>query len=251
MSNVIHLRNQRKKKNENRAGKYLLGIAIILAIILLLMTKLFEIKSYEVVGNHLYSNEEIIKMLGINKRSNIIKIYMDTNKDFASYPFIDRFDLEYLSYNKVRINVYEKQIIGYIFYMSNYLCIDKDGYIVDYVKPENLDEKIAIIEGLSSDTLVIGEKIDIPKDYLATCLMFYQAERKYDLNIEIIKFEEQSSRNIVVTIGETNIIFKGLNQFNEKIQSLKDILTHIPPGESGTLYLGEGGTNSFYEKNVE
>lgn len=251
MSNVIQLRNQRKKKSENRAVKYLLIIVIVLAIILILMSKLFQIKSYEVVGNHLYSNEEVFQILKIDDQSNIIKIYMNTNGNFKAYPYIERFELEYISYNKIRINVHEKQIIGYIFYMSNYLCVDKDGYIVDYVKPENLDDKIPIIEGLLSDTLVIGEKINIPQDMIDNCLMFHQAERKYGLMIDLLSFKEGNSKNIAITIGRTKIIFGTMELFNKKVQTIKDILAQIPPDESGTLYLGDGGSNSFYEKNVE
>lgn len=251
MSNVIQLRNKRKKDKQNKAVKFLLIITIVLAIILFLMSKVFEIKNYEVIGNHLYSNEEILKMLKIDDRSNIIKIYMNSNRDLKAYPYIEGFELDYLSYNKLRINVNEKQVIGYIFYMSNYLCVDKDGYIVDYVKPDYLDDKIAILEGLTGDTLVIGEKINIPQEILDTCFMFNQAERKYGLKINLLSFKEENSRNISITIGGVKIIFGDMEHFNEKVQTIKDILSQIPEDETGTLYLGKDGSNSFYEKNLE
>lgn len=248
MSKIIELRNQRRKKNSNHTSKYLLIITIVLAILLLLLTRLFQIDDYEIAGNHLYSNDEILKILNIDKKSNIIRIYMNANRNSDDYPYIDHFDFKYLGFNKIKINVFEKQIIGYIYYMNSYLCIDKDGYIVDYVKTEDLNPQITIIEGLPSDKLVMGEKVNIPKDMIDACVMFYQAENKYGLKIHSIKFTEQNGNNIEITIGRTNVIFGSADDFNHKIETIKGILLQIPEGETGTLYLGKYGNNSFYEK---
>ncbi|MBC7959971.1 MAG: FtsQ-type POTRA domain-containing protein [Vallitaleaceae bacterium] len=251
MSNVIELRNKRKKRNTNLSARYLLLIAFILVIILFFVSKIFQIKDYEVVGNHLYSSQEIFEILKIDQHSNIIKLYMNSNGNFEAYPYISSFDLEYQGTNKVKIEVHEKQIIGYILYMSKYLCVDKDGYIVDTVDEAHLDDQIAVIEGFESDALVMGEKVNIPQEMIDTCLMFHGAERSDDLQIKVLSFPERNLSNLSMVIGHTTIFFGDVHYFSQKIQIIKDILSQIPPGEYGTLYLGVDGSNSFYEKNVE
>lgn len=288
MSNVVHLKNKRNNKKNNSgnkgprsnnsdtrsnnrknrqhrykshkkinnkkpssSGKYLLIVALSLATLLALATRVFRVDYYEVEGNRLYSDREILSLLDIGSNANMMKVFMNAKKDLKAYPYIDYVEVEYLNYNKVRINVFEKQIIGYLLYMSEYLCVDKDGYIVDYVKPENLNDQIAIIEGISSDKLVLGEKINIPDDIINICYLLNKAEVKYDMGIDIIDFKNNRTEDIALRIKSTNIEFGSMNFFNEKIQSIKDILPQIPEGESGTLYLGKDGRTSYYKKNLE
>lgn len=253
MSNVIELRNKRKKNNKkyNPIGKYLLIICFILVALLIIALRIFKINHYEIQGNRLYSNEKILEILKIDGSTNIVNIYINSNKNLNNYPFIEDIKIEYMAYNKVKITVIEKQVIGYIFYMSNYLCIDKDGYIIDYVQPENLDEKIPIIEGLSTDSLVLGEKINISKNLIDICYLFYKSEIEYDLNIDKITFNESNSENILINIKNIKVEFGNIDNFNQKIQIMKDILVSVPENENGTLYLGNNGKTSYYKKNLE
>lgn len=282
MSNVIHLKNKRsnrdkeinnsridhrkngqkmprrhsrkhnrRKHKKTSSIKYLLIVAFALAILLTLATRVFRVEYYEIEGNRLYSDEEVLKILELGPSSNMMKVFMNAKKDLKPYPYIDYVEVEYLNYNRVKINVFEKQIIGYLLYMSEYLCVDKDGYIVDYVQPESLDDQIAIIEGISSDTLVLGEKINIPEDMINICYLFNKAEVKYNLGIDVIDFKGNRKDDILLKINQTEIEFGNMHFFNEKIQSIKDILPQIPQGESGTLYLGKDGRTSYYKKNLE
>ncbi len=263
MSKVINIRskknrnmkrNKRNKKNNktnHSAGRNILIIAFGLAIMLLFITRLFRIDHYEIEGNHLYSDEQVMEMLKIEPKSNILNIYMNANRKLDDFTYLHSVKVDFKGYNKVKITVQEKQIIGYVFYLSEYLCIDKDGYIVDYVNPESLDEKIAILEGISSETLVLGEKINLPKAIIDICLLFYKAELKYGLNVDIINFNGNSTTDISLVIDNLNIKFGNVKYFNEKIQKINDILPQIPPEERGTLYLGNNGSTSYFEKNLE
>ncbi|PKM95687.1 MAG: hypothetical protein CVU84_02470 [Firmicutes bacterium HGW-Firmicutes-1] len=264
MSKVIHIRSKKKQKNkvENKtnkrnnknnhsAGRYILIIAFGLAIMLFLVTRLFRIEHYEIEGNRLYSNDEIMEILKVEPNSNILNVYMNASRNLDEFPYLNSVNVDFKSYNKVKITVQEKQIIGYIFYLSEYLCIDKDGYIVDYVDSESLDEKIAILEGLFTETLVLGEKINLPKSIIDICLLFHKAELKYGLNIDTINFNGNSTSNISLIVNHVDIEFGNMTFFNEKIQSIKDILPQIPPEDTGTLYLGNDGSTSYFEKNLE
>lgn len=248
-----HQRYKRQKNNKfmSSSSKYLLAIAMSLAVLLMLATRVFRVDFFEIEGNRLYSDEEILKILEIGPHSNMAKVFMSANKDLETYPYIEYVEVEYINYNKIKISVFEKQIIGYLLYMSQYLCVDKDGYIVDYVEPNNLDEQIAIIEGVSSDTLVLGEKINIPEDIIRICYMFNKAEVKYNLDIDTIDFKDNQTQDIKIKIKNTDIEFGNMDFFNEKIQSIMDILPQIPKDESGTLYLGKDGRTSYYKKNLE
>lgn len=249
MSQIIELRNKRRK-NKNFMGKYLLIIACILAVLLAIVTRIFTIEEIEIEGNVLYSNDEIIQILKINERSNIINVYMNARQNYIDYPYIDSVEIKYEGYNKIKIKVHEKQIVGSIFYMSNYMCIDKDGFVVDYVKETDLDPEIPIIEGLDVDALIMGEKINLPQEMIDTCLVFYQTKNKYGFQIKRIIFEDGSLNHILLKINNLTVDLGEKKNINLKIQFIQKMMAQIPEGEFGTLYLDEDGRSGYYEKNI-
>ena len=250
-NNIIELRKKRKRMRSNPTGKYLIIIALILAFLLLLATRLFRIQIYEIEGNRLYSEQKIKEILKIEENSNIVNLYMNSRRNLSQYPYIEAFDLEYKNYNRIKIIVKEKQIIGYVMYMSKYLCLDKDGFIVDYVEPNNLDPKIPVIEGLEIDSLIIGEKVPLPEEIIEACFLFYQAELKYELNISRISFENNRTSQIILIIGNKTVEFGDENNFSNKIQRIKEMLLQIPEEENGYFFLSKGGNSGYYKKNVE
>ncbi len=260
MSNIIHLnrdtkvKNNESNKNDNGGYKPIikaLVVALVLIAIIIASTYVFRIKEFEISGNRLYSKEEVMKILDLEAGDNIFQVYMNSNKSIRDYSYVEKVTVEYVNYNKVKIKVTEKQIIGYIPYMSELLCVDKQGYILDYVKPEDRDVDISLIEGISSEVMVVGEKIQIPEEIIQTCYLFYKSSEKNNIFIEKIKFNNNMTDKIILQIGNKKIEFGNTEFFTEKFKAMIEIIAQIPKDESGTLFLGDDGRKNYYKKNVE
>lgn len=260
MSNIIHLNRGNndkgnKKKKDDKVGYKPVIKALIIALLLIALiiasSYIFRVQEFEISGNRLYSDEEVMKILDLEAGDNIFQVYMNSNKSIKNYSYIEKVSVEYINYNKVKIMVAEKQIIGYIPYMSDLLCIDKKGYILDYVKPENRNKDIPLIEGISSEVMVVGEKIQIPEEIIQACYLFYKSSTENNIFIEKIRFNNNRTDKISLKIENKTIEFGNIEYFSEKFKAMMGMMSQIPKEESGTLFLGDDGKKNYYKKNLK
>ena len=236
MSNVVHINRQRRKRRKKNHGfRYILLSLFVLVILLFLVTKGLKIDTIIVSGNSHYTKEEILKIVGIEEEGSLLSIYLATKKEFSGYPYIENINIIYSDLNKVTIAVEEKKIAGYIPFMDKYICVDKGGYVLDYVS--NPDEGFPIIEGIVVQEFVIGEKAELSEKVLQGFLMFYRSKEQYNLSIDKIVFEENKLNNIYLFIDKLKVNFGGLDDFNEKLKRLKNIISEIDTQKNGTLDL--------------
>jgi cell division septal protein FtsQ len=231
MSNVRPLR----EKQKSGLRKKLILVIFLLAILLVFMTKTLKIEAVVIVGATHYSAEEIKSALGIKEDSNILNLYFNANINYENYPYLENIEIDYGDYKVVTVYVEEKKIMGYLPYMSKYLCIDNDGNIIDYT--DELDEDIAIIEGIDIHAFSMGEKIDVSETIINSCLMFYQAEQQYSLEIDRIILTNNDLSDIIIYINDIKILFGGMDDFNSKFQYLSNSLPNIVSSGSGTFDL--------------
>lgn len=52
------------------------------------------------------------------------------NKSIENIPFIEKMDVNILSPDTIRINVYEKALAGYVEYLGGYVYFDREGTVV-------------------------------------------------------------------------------------------------------------------------
>lgn len=212
-------------RRKNNVGKYLLIVVFILAITLVIITRMMRIDTVEISGNQHYSDAEICDILNIEDKSNVLSIYFNTYVDLETYPYIENIDIKYQGFNKIKVKVIEKNIIGYIPILEKYLSIDKDGYVVDYT--EVVDPNIPIIQGIEVLEFIIGEKINVSEDIINAFLMFYQSQEKYNLKIKHLLFVDNNLDDIRLNIDDVEVLFGNMENFNYKMQHLKDTLPMI------------------------
>lgn len=249
MTNVIKLK--RKKKASNHVILSLMIITALLALILFLMSKIFIVETITVEGSTLVSDEDIKNILGVHEGQNMIEVFMNKQGGKTEYPYVEDIEIQYMSYKKIKISVQEKQIMGYILYMGKYFCLDKDGYVVDAIGVEEKNPEIALIQGVISEKLIVGEKVDLTDEVINTCLIIHSAEKKHELHVDLLNFNNGNIQDIVLTIGNHTVYFGNIENINKKMLMIKKIIENIPTGEIGSIYLDEDGTRSRYEKKIQ
>lgn len=191
----------------------------------------------EIRGNQKYTKEEMISYIFKSDldRNPFVLYYKTKFGTQEKIPFVDEYDVEFTSLQKIRITVYEKKIIGYVQYKGVNMYFDKDGTIVESSTEEI--ENIPRITGLKFDYIVLDETLPAGDEKIFHLILdVTQALAKYQVGVDRIFISEKQEvtlymEQVVVELGKHR-------DMSEKIQSLADMLPNLS-GLSGTLNMKE------------
>lgn len=242
-----------KRKKQKRKKHFLLSFFMFLCVLAglaLFAFKGFRLKTVEVEGNELYSEETIKETLLSDKYSwNSLYVFMKyTFAKPKDIPFVDTVEVSLKGLHKIHIQVYEKGMMGYVYIPSieENAYFDKDGFVVE--TSSRVIEDIPRIDGISCDKVVLYEKLPIDASKRKTILTITQSLKRENLVPEVITFNENMNATlkygtIVVELGSTDSLTK-------KIMHMSKILPQLE-NESGTLHLEdwtEETTNIVFER---
>lgn len=234
----------------NKRKVILLFILLLLAAAVLAVVGIFSIKKINISGNENYTEEEIEKLIFNNKYCyNSLYLYWkyNYNKEY-SFPFIDTIDVELISNNEVKINVYEKSMVGYIEYLGSYMYFDKDGIVVE--SSSELVEGVPLITGLKFDHIILYKELAVEdKAVFNTIVSITQLLAKHEITPDRIYFNR--SYDMTLYFGDARVNLGADNETEEKIILLKNILRDLE-GLSGVLHMEnytEGVSNITFEKD--
>ncbi|MCI8668333.1 MAG: cell division protein FtsQ [Lachnospiraceae bacterium] len=191
----------------------------------------------EIRGNKKYTKEEMTAYIFKSDldRNPFVLYYKTKFGKQEKIPFVDEYDVEFTSLQKIKITVYEKKIIGYVQYKGVNMYFDKDGTIVESSTEEI--ENIPRITGLKFDYIVLDETLPVGDEKIFHLILdVTQALAKYEVGVDRIFISEKQEvtlymEQVVVELGKYQDIA-------EKIQSLADMLPNLS-GLSGTLNMKE------------
>lgn len=239
-----------------RQKKYRVGLIFIILLLVVVIAGVIAIKSstiktVTVTGNSFYTEDEIKEFLfDSTVENNTIKCYLDNrlgkNKEI---PFVERYQIEIVNNHEVEVIVYEKNIVGYIYYMGSYMYFDRDGTVV-----ESSSEKlkgICEVKGISFSRIVLHEQIQTEiKGLFDQVLLMTQLFEKYKMDIKLINFDQ--SAEVRISIDDIKVELGEAEDMDLKIAELNDILPELQ-GLKGTLYLnniqfGASSDGTYYFK---
>lgn len=229
-------------KRKRKLKKWLLIPAV---IFLLLIAVGFSVRITEVTvtGNSRCSSEEITRILfPTAKERNLVYCYLnDRLGDHKKIPYVEDYDLEFVSPTHVEVIVYEKSIVGYLRYMSSYMYFDKDGIIVDSTN-EKL-EGVPEVTGLEFGHIALYAPLPVEDSQVFDeILSLTQALYDYEIQVDEIHFGARNQ--VTLKIGEIDVELGSSDSINGKVAVLHDTLP-VLEGQAGTLYL-----DSYDEANT-
>ena len=150
-------------------------------------------------------------------------------------PFVDTMEVSLENPKTLKIFVYEKEIIGYLYIASidQNVFFDKDGFVVETSK--EMIEGIPRVDGLNCDQVVLYEKLPIEdKDILRSLLAASQSLKKNGIVPDEIQFGENG--DLSLTYGDIKVLLGGGDKLTNKILRLSYILPQIE-GKKGVLHV--------------
>ena len=239
------------------AMNFLTGLLILLALILLLVgivvllvTQVFTVKKVNVVGNELYTDAQIEEIV-LSDEYSWTSLYVFLKYKFVDtkeVPFIDTMEVSLEDPQTLRIKVYEKGRMGYLYISSidENAYFDKDGFVV-----ETSAEKVADtpkITGIECNEVVLYEKLPIDEDTLRDILTLTQTLKRSNLVPDSIAYGADNAP--VLKYGNVKVEMGSLELLTQKVERLDKILPQLS-GMQGTLHLEnwtEETTNIVFDK---
>ena len=236
----------------------LLPLLLIISIASFIYASSFTITHVVVEGNEIYSDEEAADYIfPTNADTPLWKVYLKYYilKKQNSIPFVQKYTVELLGIDTVKLTFYEKNVIGSFYYMSNYFYFDRDGIIVDSLGSST--EGIPVIEGLTFNRVVMYEALPVENSEIFTEILNltqlldrgdYAISRvSYDKDLKMTIYLEEPYENVKVYLGDSE-------HLADKLSVLGGIEEQME-GLDGTLYLDEvtsgiGGDSYIFKKNA-
>lgn len=240
---------------ERRGGiRYLIRFAAVLVIVgvlLLLLGGIFRTEEITVEGLSYYTEEEFLaRISGERARKNTLLFRWEQFRvGEQQVPYIERYDITTEGKNVIRIQVYEKILVGCVKVMGQYLYFDKDGYVTE-TSVEQLPG-VPLIKGLEFDRIVLYEKLKIQKDELYDVILnITKLVREYEIPAESITFNGKGE--VELAVGTSSVSLGRRVAYDLPIQKLADILPSI---SDRNLYIDlsgyEGGQEDIIAKPKE
>ena len=230
-----------RQKKRKRNILIVLALMVLLAVAgVLLVTQVFTVKKVNVVGNELYTDEQI-KEIVLSDEYSWSTLYVYLKYRFLrteKLPFVDTMEvsLQPARPHELTVEVYEKGILGYLYISSidQNAYFDKDGFVVE--TSQEVIGDVPKIEGLTCDSVVLYEKLPLANDTaLKNLLSLTQLLQKYEIPAKRIRYEEISG-SMTVYSGKITILVGNADNLTQKIMRLQYILPQLE-GKRGTLHL--------------
>ena len=204
----------------------------LLLILLLISTRVNKITF---LGNRQYSNKELEKLifsedLDYNSAYAFVK---DKWKPHKTLPFVDRYELHWKNPFSLDIIVYEKNIVGYVEYMSGNLYFDGDGIVVESTKKKL--PGIPKITGLKFSKVSLYKTLPVEDKAVFRDILNLSASLKAE-NLECDHIDYDTMSNATLYLGDIKVLLGNNEDMEQKLSSLKDILPALS-GRKGTLDL--------------
>ena len=231
---------KRKKKNKNIC--IFLVIIAVLLISVYLISQIFTIKNIYISGNTQYTDEEIENILIEGKQDNLsfVLAFKYANKKVSGIPFIESIDVEMIENDKVKVNVYEKKIAGYISHLGENVYFDKDGIIVEISR--KLISGVPQLLGVDFESVVLYEQLSVKnEDLFGQILEINNLLNKYELDIKKIYFD--NNLNMTLFMDNNRIKIGNKDFLYEKFMKIRDLKEEIKDLE-GVLNLENYNPNS-------
>ena len=224
-----------EQQEKNKKLIRLFACMIFVFIVLFVVFEFFRITQVEVEGNEHYTEQEI-KELVMTKRYDFNTLYFYwriRNDKVEDIPFIDTIEVSMVSRNKVKIKIYEKDIIGYIKHLGYCLYFDKEGIVVESSK--ELMEGVPRIKGIAFDNVELYKKLPVEKEEVfKKILNLTKLLAKYEIKPDSINFTKDLS--VTLCFAEAKVSMGKEVENDDKIMKLKQILPDLKDMK-GTLHL--------------
>ncbi len=223
----------RRRKNYLRT----LFLLVFLAGLFLFLFFWFHIEKITVTGCSYYSEKEVTDMV-FTSPLDYNSLYLYFKHKFIGtkeLPFIQKFTITRVSRKEVKVQVYEKALVGCVKYMNQYIYFDKNGIVLE-CSGEAM-EGLPYVTGVDYQGFTLYEKLKVSDEAIFNRILdISQLVQKYELPLKRIHF----SQNDTIMLETDGIkVYLGKREFyDEQVAALSEVLpTAQKEGLKGKIHM--------------
>jgi cell division protein FtsQ len=236
---VPKLKQQRRKKANQRLIFLLLLFFSLIACVSYFQSPLSKVNNIKIIGNELYSTEQIVKQSGITTEQNIWKI---NKKQIAAsirhLPELKEAKVKIVLPRTVLITVKEYERIAYLVKETSFYPVLENGNILNHQKLSSLPINAPILKDFSEgevlEEMIISLK-ELPSEVVNSISEIHYTPTDTD------------TYHINLFMNDGFEISATLRSFTEKMLHYPSILSQLDPKVKGIIDLEVGSYFKAYE----
>ena len=248
----IKKQNQKKKRKIKIIKWTSLFILIVTAIILFMMSSVFNIKEIVVENNNKVSSQEIVNLSTLTTGVNMFKITNKTIRDgVKTNTYIEDVSIKRSINGRVTLDINERVATYMLKFANAYVYINNQGYMLE-ISESPLE--VPIITGFSTTNEEIkpGDRLnteDLQK--LDDVIKIIETSKNTPLANIITEIDISDSMNYKLTIAsESKTVKMGeMTNINIKLQMAGKVL-EAESGKVGEIYFQDNGKKAIFKEDV-
>lgn len=230
---LIRLQPYQKRRKGNSFFLLLLSMFILLSILFYFVVLRSDIRQIVVVGNVMYTREEIIKASGLGTDMTVLDVFLKPRSSLERYPYIKELDLTYDSINQVRIKVTEKQIVAYMLFQGQYIALDVNGYAIGF--EDKVPEGYPLITGMLIDSITVSKKVGMDEKVLRLVVDIKTLSDMYDIVLTEVRFPRNDASEVLAYTHNLKINLGTGDDLNSKFIVISKAIKEIDISEMESL----------------
>ena len=231
---IPKLKEQRRKKANRRLIFLLLLFFLIIVCVIYFQSPLSHVKSIAIKGNNLYTTEEVERMSGLDKDTNIWTINKEkvasTLKDSSA---IQSVDVSITFPNTVQITIKEYKKVAYLADGNKYIPVIENGEVLYGKEMSTSPYDAPIIKNMTNKQekaiIMLGEELNkLPSEVYNAISEVSYTPKKTD------------PYHITVYMNDGNQVLATLTSFADKMEHYPSILAQLNTDKKGVIDLEVG-----------
>jgi len=250
---TVNKKQNPKKKRKMKIIKWVLLLGLIItAIVLFMMSSVFNIKEIVVVNNSIISSEEIINLSNLTTDVNMFKTTNGTIKSgIKTNAYIEEVDVKRSINGTVTLDIKERVPTYILELVNTYAYINNQGYILEIL--ENPVE-LPVIIGFTTinEEIKAGDRLnaqDLQK--LDDVIKIIETSKNTPLAGIITKIDVSDSADYKLTVASQNktVRIEQMTNINIKLQMAGKVF-EAESGKPGEVYFQDNGKKAIFKEDV-
>ena len=215
---------------------------LICAALVLGMSVFFRVAKVEVVGNSIYTAEEVVEASGIGTGDNLFFInrFSAASRIFSKLPYVDKAKVTRALPNRVTITIQESSAMAYVQADDGYWVVDQNCKLLKSVTESELTG-LARVDGITPVEPKVGEVLnageaDAPKVTYLAAILGQLLTRDMASKVTVIDLSDASNPGFTYD-GRFTVRLGANENVEYKFGMLQSAVSQLTDSDAGTIDL--------------
>ena len=215
---------------------------LICAALVLGMSVFFRVAKIEVVGNSIYTAEEVVEASGIGTGDNLFFInrFSAASRIFSKLPYVDKAKVTRALPNRVTITIQESSAMAYVQADGGYWVLDQNCKLLKSVTESELTG-LARVDGITPVEPKVGEVLnageaDAPKVTYLAAILGQLLTRDMASKVTVIDLSDASNPGFTYD-GRFTVRLGANENVEYKFGMLQSAVSQLTASDAGTIDL--------------